>query len=203
MKFQVWHLVTKVRALRKCCSGKPTLPEKAKKFEDIFNTSIIRESVFESLDILTSNRNDLIHYNFSFDEVRRRGKTALDCAIVAIIKLAKNRFSPRIIQISSKEFDIYGRRFYFGEDEQGKIERIVSSMTLEVGELYLVFPLAKPERIEPIIFPYIIDKKYKTDFKRKMSKLQNHKNFFPRSQIIILFFSQYSKCVKKYDRWKM
>jgi hypothetical protein len=69
-------------------------------------------------------------------------------------ELAENQYAPRVVQIVSRQDDIYGRHFYLGKDDRGHHERIFTPLPMEVGQLYLFYPLTNPARINPLIFRY-------------------------------------------------
>lgn len=152
----------KIGALRLCCSTKLTsthkIPEKVK---NLFKFPIIEKDVFDLLDKFVIKRNIFSHSLeiAGFQAIRRLGQETLSIASEIINKIADNKLTPRIVQITSLQYEIYGRHFYFGRDDRGRNERIFFPYPLDVGELYLLFPLTNPARINPLLFPFDYKKK--------------------------------------------
>jgi hypothetical protein len=86
----------------------------------------------------------------------------LTLAVDVVSALAANPYIPRVVQITSRQDDVYGRHYYFGQDDRGRSERIFTPLPLAVRELYMFFPLTNPARINPLIFPYSTSAKYLT-----------------------------------------
>ena len=64
-----------------------------------------------------------------------------------ITDLARNQYAPRVVQIISRQDDVYGRHFYLGQDDRGRSERIFTPLPLEVGRVYLFYPPPIPRRL--------------------------------------------------------
>jgi hypothetical protein len=145
----------KVSALREFCSKPPALPL-AERIKQIFRWPIIGAEVFARLNELVDYRNQLVHQTEfkNFHAAQRFGRYTLTIAVDIITRFAANSYLPRVVQIISRQDDVYGRHFYFGQDDRGRSERIFTPLPLQVGELYLFFPLTNPARINPLIFPY-------------------------------------------------
>ena len=65
----------------------------------------------------------------------------------------------KLDRLTSLEHDVFGRHFYYGVDDKGRREKIFHSFPLQLGEIYLFFPLTNPARINPLIVPYEYEKK--------------------------------------------
>jgi serine/threonine protein kinase len=145
----------KVSALRELCFKPPALPL-AERIKQVFHWPIILPEVFERLNNLVDYRNQLAHQmEFkNFHAAQRFGRHTLTIAVDIMNKFAVNSYLPRVVQITSRQDDVYGRHFYLGQDDRGRSERIFTPLPLQVGELYLFFPLTNPARINPLIFPY-------------------------------------------------
>jgi hypothetical protein len=76
------------------------------------------------------------------------------CWIDVITDLARNQYASRVVQIISRQDDVYGRHFYLGQDDRGRSERIFTPLPLEVGRVYLFYPPTNPAQINPLIFFY-------------------------------------------------
>ncbi|MGB9177921.1 MAG: protein kinase [Pyrinomonadaceae bacterium] len=155
-----WNRLTfgqKVKALRALCTRPPALPL-LDRVGQAFEWPIIPPAVFDGLDELVKNRNRLAHQieRGTFNDSQRFGRQVLTAAVEVIADLARNEFIKlfRVVQIISRQDDIYGRHFYLGRDDRGHSERIFTPLPLEVGKLYLFYPLTNPVRINPLIFPY-------------------------------------------------
>jgi serine/threonine protein kinase len=152
------HLLTfgqKVSALREFCSKPPSVPL-SERIRQVFHWPILGPEILERVQELLNYRNQLAHqteFN-SFHAAQRFGRHALTLAVEIVTALAANSYIPRVVQITSRQDDVYGRHFYFGQDDRGRSERIFTPLPLEVGQLYLFFPLTNPARINPLIFPY-------------------------------------------------
>ncbi len=144
----------KVGALRRLCLTAPEgrLPLRVQK---IFEWPVIGRPVFDSLDQLVAERNRLAHRReaSSFREIQREGRQTVAGAIEVLRALSENTNMTRVVQITSREDDVYGRHFYMGRDDRNRSERIFTALPLDVGQVYLFFPVTNPARINPIIFP--------------------------------------------------
>src|ERR1051326_9212650 len=152
------HLLTfgqKVNALREFCSKPPAVPL-SERINQVLRWPIIGFEVFERIQELVNYRNQLAHqteFN-TFHAAQRFGRHTLTVSVDIVSTLAANRYIPRVVQIMSRQDDVYGRHFYLGQDDRGRSERIFTPLPLEGGALYLFFPLTNPARINPLIFPY-------------------------------------------------
>jgi len=159
----------KISALKEFCCKPPAVPL-AERIKQVLQWPIIEPEVFERTQELLKYRNQLAHqmeFN-SFQAAQRFGRQSLTLAIDIVSALAANSFIPRVVQITSRQDDVYGRHFYFGQDGRGRSERIFTPLPLEVGELYLFFPLTNPARINPLIFPY---NKLKTESRKPAARI--------------------------------
>jgi hypothetical protein len=145
----------KIHALRLLCSEQPDIPL-AHRIRQVFHWPIITRDVFKRLGELVADRNRLAHHTqfAGIHEAQRFGRQVLSAAVEVLTQLAENRAMPRVVQIISRQDDVYGRHFYVGRDDRGRSERIFTPLPLNVGQLYLFFPLTNPVRINPLIFPY-------------------------------------------------
>lgn len=148
----------KLGALRQLCSDNPppTLPSRVRQ---VFKFPLIGAEVFKRLGEVVRQRNRSIHSPHeatrrSLALAQRSGRQLLEYAVASLIDLAQNPNVPRVVQIISRQDDIYGRHFYLGRDDRGRSERIFTPLPLNVGQLYLFFPLTNPARINPLIFPF-------------------------------------------------
>lgn len=146
----------KINALEELCGLKrPRIPL-SERVRQVFEWPIIKEDVFALIKKLKDYRNELAHRaDFGgFHAAQRFARQAITIAVEAITELDANRYAPRVVQVISRQDDVYGRHFYLGQDDRGRSERIFTPLPLEVGQLYLFFPLTNPARINPLIFPY-------------------------------------------------
>jgi serine/threonine protein kinase len=145
----------KIKALRSLCSEEPDLPL-AHRVRQVFRWPIISREVFSRLDDLVRDRNRLAHQSdlAGVHDAQRFGRQVLSAAVDVLTRLAENLYMPRVVQIISRQDDVYGRHFYLGRDDRGRSERIFTPLPLDVGQLYLFYPLTNPVRINPLIFPY-------------------------------------------------
>lgn len=148
----------KLGALRRLCSDAPpaTLPSRVRK---VFKFPLIPAEVFDRLGEVVKHRNLSAHAphestRHSLAFAQRSGRQLLEHAVTCLTDLAQNTNVPRVVQIVSRQDDIYGRHFYLGRDDHGRTERIFTPLPLNVGQLYLFFPLTNPARINPLIFPF-------------------------------------------------
>ncbi len=146
----------KVGVLRELCTQKPKapLPERV---ERIFSFPIMSEEVFEKFGKIVTLRNKVVHNQTEFNNlhgIQSFGQRILQTAVELVKNLASNPHTPRVVQITSLQNDIYGRHFYEGRDEKGKREKIFTTHGLHVGQLYWFVPLTNPVRINPLIFPF-------------------------------------------------
>ena len=155
-----WDRLTfgqKVKALRALCTQPPELPL-LDRVANAFVWPIIEPPLFKRLEELVKSRNRLAHQieRGTFNDSQRFGRQVLTAAVEIIAELASNDFIKlfRVVQIISRQDDIYGRHFYLGRDDRGHSERIFTPLPLDVGKLYLFYPLTNPVRINPLIFPY-------------------------------------------------
>lgn len=151
----------KLGALRRLCTDAPpaTLPSRIRK---VFNFPLITADVFDRLGEVVRQRNISAHSPHEstrrgFAVAQRSGRQLLEHAVACMTELAGNKNVPRVVQIVSRQDDIYGRHFYLGRDDHGRSERIFTPLPLNVGRLYLFFPLTNPARINPLIFPFDTD----------------------------------------------
>lgn len=146
----------KVGILRELCKQKPKapLPERV---ERIFSFPIMPDEIFEKLGTIVSCRNRVVHNRTEFNSlhgIQSFGQKILQTAVEIVKNLVSNPYTPRVVQITSLQNDIYGRHFYEGYDEKGKKEKIFTTHGLHVGQLYWFVPLTNPARINPLIFPF-------------------------------------------------
>ncbi|HEV7893309.1 MAG TPA: protein kinase [Pyrinomonadaceae bacterium] len=148
----------KLGALRQLCLDAPaaTLPIRTRK---VFKFPLISAEVFERLSEVVRQRNLYAHSpqestRRSLALAQRSGRQLLEHAVTSLNELAQNTNVPRVVQIVSRQDDIYGRHFYLGRDDRGRSERIFTPLPLNVGRLYLFFPLTNPARINPLIYPF-------------------------------------------------
>lgn len=148
----------KLGALRQLCSGASAtaLPSRARQ---VFKFPIIPAEVFSRLGEVVRQRNLFAHSPHqstrrSLGLAQRSGRQLLEHAVSCLTDLAQNSNVPRVVQIVSRQDDIFGRHFYLGRDDHGRSERIFTPLPLNVGRLYLFFPLTNPARINPLIFPF-------------------------------------------------
>jgi hypothetical protein len=111
--------------------------------------------VFDGLNAIVEARNALAHRGRRdiLREAQRIGRDALSTAVDVLAALSENSFMPRVVQILSRQDDVYGRHFYLGRDDRGRSERIFTPLPVKVGQLYLFYALTNPVRIHPFIFP--------------------------------------------------
>jgi serine/threonine protein kinase len=148
----------KLGALRQLCSDPPppTLPSRVRQ---VFKFPLIASEVFKRLGEVVKQRNLSAHSPHeatrrSLAFAQRSGRQLLEHAVASLTDLSQNPNVPRVVQIVSRQDDIYGRHFYLGRDDRGRSERIFTPLPLNVGRLYLFFPLTNPARINPLIFPF-------------------------------------------------
>jgi serine/threonine protein kinase len=153
-----WNRMTfgeKAGALRMLCSKRPTLPL-PHRLQEVFEWPIIPPKPFDQLDRLVKRRNELAHTmeRGGFYDAQRSARQILAVAVEVVAELASNRYIPRVVQIISRQDDVYGRHFYLGRDDRDHSERIFTPLPLSVGRLYLFYPLTNPVCINPLIYPY-------------------------------------------------
>jgi serine/threonine protein kinase len=148
----------KLGALRQLCTGASpeTLPSRVSK---VFEFPLIPAEVFNRLAEIVRQSNHAAHSPHestrrSLALAQREGRRLLEHAVASLNELAQNANVPRVVQIVSRQDDIYGRHFYLGRDDRGRSERIFTPLPLNVGRLYLFFPLTNPARINPLIYPF-------------------------------------------------
>ncbi len=145
----------KVQALKAMCQSRPDglLPERVK---EAFQWPLISEGVFNRLDELAGDRSRLANTGDlgGLQGTQRLGRKAIAAAIEVMEELAKNPYAPRVIQIVSRQEDVYGRQSFTGQDDRGRSERLFTPLPLEVGQMYLFYPLTDTARINPLIFPF-------------------------------------------------
>ena len=146
----------KVGILRELCKQKPKapLPERV---ERIFSFPIMPDEIFEKLGTIVNWRNRVVHNRTEFNNlhgIQSFGQKILQTAVEIVKNLVSNPYTPRVVQITSLQNDIFGRHFYEGYDEKGKKEKIFTTHGLHVGQLYWFVPLTNPARINPLIFPF-------------------------------------------------
>lgn len=153
-KKEKWTFGEKTKVLKKLSDSISAFPEKAK---SVFSKNLFSQEIFNSLKDLSDHRNSWSHHETepkSFNEMRRIGQEFLTIALQTIKKIKESKNFPRVVQIISSEEDVYGRHFYYGQDDSGRKEKIFTPHPLGLGEIYLFFPLTNPARINPLIFPY-------------------------------------------------
>jgi hypothetical protein len=146
----------KVGVLRDLCTQKPKAPL-PDRVERIFKFPIMDDDVFEKLGMIVSLRNQVVHNRTEFNNlhsIQAFGQKILQTSVELVKNLVSNQYTPRVVQITSLQNDIYGRHFYEGHDERGKKEKIFTTYGLHVGQLYWFVPLTNPARINPLIFPF-------------------------------------------------
>lgn len=153
-----WNRLTfgeKVKALRSLCSRPPELPL-PDRVQKVFEWPIFPLKLFDRLDDLVTKRNRLAHQTErgSFYDSQRAARQVLSTTVEVLSEVAGSDYIPHILQVISRQDDIYGRRFYLGRDDRGHLERVFTPLPLSVGQLYLIYPLTNPVRINPLIFPY-------------------------------------------------
>lgn len=156
-----WTFGEKTKILRSLIdSDISPLPERTKL---ALKQGFFDERVFGLLEKLSKTRNSLAHQSElkSFSELRTIGQDFLEVALDTMRLITESKNVPRAVQIVSIEYDVFGRHFYRAIDDRGRKEKIFHSLPLELGEIYLFFPLTNPARINPIIVPYEYDKKAK------------------------------------------
>lgn len=148
----------KLAALRRLCvdDPPPTLPNRIR---NVFTFPLIATDVFDRLGEIVRQRNIAAHTPHESTRrtlglAQRLGRQLLEHAVACLTELAQNKNVPRVVQIVSRQDDVYGRHFYLGRDGHGRSERIFTPLPLNVGRLYLFFPLTNPARINPLIFPF-------------------------------------------------
>jgi serine/threonine protein kinase len=146
----------KVGALRELCTQEPDapLPERVMR---IFRFPLISKEIFDKLSTIVNQRNQVVHNRTEFTDIhtiQNFGQSILQTAVEVIKNLVASAYTPRVVQITSQQIDIYGRHFYEGHDEKGKKEKIFTTQGLDVGQLYWFVPLTNPARINPLIFPF-------------------------------------------------
>jgi hypothetical protein len=154
-----WTFGEKIKVLRTLYDSNIShLPERTK---GAFKEKFFDKKVFELLEKLSKSRNSLAHQTElkRFSELRKIGQDFLNVALETIQLISESKNVPRAVQIVSIEYDVFGRHFYYGLDDKGRREKIFHSLPLELGEIYLFFPLTNPARINPLIVPYEYDKK--------------------------------------------
>jgi serine/threonine protein kinase len=163
-KFSLWTFGEKTKVLEMLCNSdslrNSNVPEKAK---SAFKEKLLSGEVFDLLREMAKKRNTLAHQTElkRFNEIRKIGQEFLTVALGAIKKITESKYIPRVVQIISLQHDVFGRHFYYGQDDSGRTEKIFTPLPLELGEIYLFFPLTNPARINPLIFPYNYKKKKK------------------------------------------
>jgi hypothetical protein len=145
----------KVHALRELTSSAPSVPVEDR-VRQVFRWPLIDAEVLAMLGRLVSERNRLAHRPdmATFHEAQRFSRTVLLVAGEVLERLAQNPYLPRTVQIVARQDDVYGRHFYLGRDDRDHPERIFTPLPLQVGQLYLFYPLTNPARVNPLIFPY-------------------------------------------------
>jgi len=152
----------KIRALKALCLSQPDVPI-PNRVKETFEWPIIPADVFKRFDELASERDQLAHQAESsgLSAMQRLGRKVISSAIDVMTDMARNPYAPRVVQIVSRQDDVYGRHFYTGQDDRGRSERIFTPLPLDVGQMYLFYPLTNPARINPLIFPYDSSRKQK------------------------------------------
>lgn len=152
----------KIRALKALCLSQPDVPI-PNRVKEAFEWPIITADIFNRFDELASERDQLAHQAESsgLPAMQRLGRKVISAAIDVMTDMARNPYSPRVVQIVSRQDDVYGRHFYTGQDDRGRSERIFTPLPLDVGQMYLFYPLTNPARINPLIFPYDASRKQK------------------------------------------
>lgn len=154
-----WSFGAKTQILRILSDSVNKFPERAK---SVFSKKLFSNEIFELLKESSDCRNLWIHQEEErkgFNEIKKLGRTFLTASLEAIKKITESKNFPRVVQIISSQTDIYGRHFYYGQDEVGHKEKIFTPLPLKLGEVYLFFPLTNPARINPLIFQYDHKKK--------------------------------------------
>jgi serine/threonine protein kinase len=152
----------KIAALRELCLSRPDVPI-PHRVEEAFQWPIIASDIFRRFDELAAERDQLADQAESsgLPAMQRLGRKVISSAIDVMTDMARNPYSPRVVQIVSRQDDVYGRHFYTGQDDRGRSERIFTPLPLDVGQMYLFYPLTNPARINPLIFPYDSSRKQK------------------------------------------
>jgi hypothetical protein len=142
----------KVEAFRTLLLEPPSrrLPHR---YSKVFTWPIVTKWIETELGKLVANRNQLAHEPSSIGDLTGYGRAIVNSTLAVVRELAENPCCPRSVQIQSKEIDCYGRQFYSGREDQGKVERIFTPLPLNVGECYLFYPLTNPARVHPLLFP--------------------------------------------------
>lgn len=145
----------KVQALRSFCAEKPKIPL-ADRVEKTFRFPLLKSETFDKINQISKNRNSFAHNRIQSDdfyEINNFGASTFELSIDVADALAANRYSPRLIQITSSQRDIYGRYSYEGFDENDNKEKIFLKQEIRLGQIYFVFPFSNPARVNPLIFP--------------------------------------------------
>jgi serine/threonine protein kinase len=145
----------KVQALRSFCAEKPKIPL-AERVEKTFRFPLLKTETFDKINQISKNRNSFAHNRIPSDdfyEINNFGTSTLELSVGVADELAANRYSPRLIQITSSQRDIYGRYSYEGFDENDNKEKIFLKQEIRLGQIYFVFPFSNPARVNPLIFP--------------------------------------------------
>ncbi|MEW6209233.1 MAG: protein kinase [Acidobacteriota bacterium] len=145
----------KLGALKELCLSPPDVPI-PRRVEETFQWPIIASDIFKRFDELASERDQLADQAESsgLPAMQRLGRKVISSAIDVMTDMARNPYSPRVVQIVARQDDVYGRHFYTGQDDRGRSERIFTPLPLDVGQMYLFYPMTNPARINPLIFPY-------------------------------------------------
>jgi hypothetical protein len=148
----------KLGALRQLCTDTSPLSLPGR-LRQVFKFPLIAADLFTRLGEVVRQRNLTAHApnesaRRSLALAQRTGRQLLEHSVAILTDLAQNPNVPRVVQIISRQDDIYGRHFYLGRDDHGRSERIFTPFPLNVGKLYLFFPLTNPARINPLIFPF-------------------------------------------------
>jgi hypothetical protein len=123
----------------------------------VFRWPLLPEELLDSFRRVVDVRNDLAHgrpLGRDFHHAQLEGRTALSTAVEIVRRIAEHPHAPRVVQIVSRQDDEYGRHYFLGRDDRGRVERVFTPLPLQVGALYLLYPLTNPARINPLIFPH-------------------------------------------------
>jgi serine/threonine protein kinase len=147
----------KLAALRALCLEDPPSDLSAR-MRNVFTFPLITADIFQKLEDVVSQRTLFSHSPHdlaerSLTKAQRAGRQLLERAVASLNAIALNPNTPRVVQIVSRQDDIYGRHFYLGRDDRGRSERVFTPLPLNVGRFYLFYPLTNPARINPLIFP--------------------------------------------------
>lgn len=144
----------KIGALDKLSFQPPSFPL-AERIKRSFAFPLLPGLISEKLEEIRMSRNRLVHP--SPKTTKRLGEKSFgqqelqNCLEVA--EYFTKAPAPRLLQIIAFHTDVFGRHSYEGRDEKKRREKIYTTQSLRVGQIYLFYPLTNPACVNPLIFP--------------------------------------------------